>query len=96
MLPWKPPTAFDGVPWSDILRCLQMIDAGPGEGEFYSEATQAKRWAGHAIMATLGKTKHQAASIVKTWIDNRALLKMTYNSPSQKLTRLIHGMAGIR
>ena len=83
VLPWKPPTAFDGVAWSDILRCLQMIDAGPGEGEFYTEATQAKRWAGHAIMAALGKTKPQASAIVKAWINNGVLLKMTYNSPSQ-------------
>jgi hypothetical protein len=88
VLPWKPPTAFDGVPWSDILRCLQMIDDGPGGGDFYSEATQAKRWAGHAIMATLGKTKHQAAAIVKTWVDNGVLIKMTYNSPSQKLSEV--------
>ena len=88
VLPWTPPTAFDGVPWSDILRCLQMIDDGPGGGDFYSEATQAKRWAGHAIMATLGKTKHQAAAIVKTWVDNGVLIKMTYNSPSQKLSEV--------
>jgi len=84
VLPWKPPTAFDGVAWSDILRCLQMIDDGPGEGEFYTEATQAKRWAGHAIMAALGKTKPQASAIVKAWIDNGVLIKMTYISPSQK------------
>jgi len=91
VLPWKPPTAFDGVPWGDVLRCLEMIDAGPGEGEFYSEATQAKRWAGNVIMSVLSKTKHQAAAIVKTWVDNSVLVKITYKSPSQKFSE-VHGL----
>ena len=91
VLPWKPPTAFDGVPWGDVLRCLEMIDAGPGEGEFYSEATQAKRWAGNVVMSVLSKTKHQAAGIVKTWVDNGVLIKMTYKSPSQKSAE-VHGL----
>ena len=68
-----------------------MIDAGPGEGEFYSEATQAKRWAGNVIMSVLSKTKHQAAAIVKTWVDNGVLVKMTYKSPSQKFSE-VHGL----
>jgi hypothetical protein len=78
---WEPPTPWDGMPWSMIMRVLDKIEAGFGEGEFYAAAPQAKdRWAGTVLMDDACKTAPQAKVILKEWIASGVLEEGQYSS----------------
>ncbi len=82
---WEPPSAWDGMPWSMVLRILDKIDAGPGGDEYYALGKQAKgRWAGQVIMDDACKTEEQAKAILKSWKDSGVLEEGQYVSPSAK------------
>ena len=82
---WSPPSPWDGIPWSLIVRMLGDIEEGPSPGEFYAAAKQSKdRWAGNVVMARAGRTEGQAAIIIKAWTDNGVLESGSYKSPSRK------------
>lgn len=81
---WEPPSAWEGMPMSMVVRILDKIDAGPGNGEFYSGSPQAKdRWAGNVLMEDACKTAAQAKTILKSWVENGVLETGQYASPKQ-------------
>jgi hypothetical protein len=68
-----------------VLRVIDKIDAGPGDGEFYAAAQQAKdRWAGTVLIEDACKTPGQARSILKEWIANGVLEEGQYHSPKRQ------------
>jgi hypothetical protein len=70
-----------------IVRILDKVDAGPGNGEFYSLAPQAKdRWAGRVIVDEAARTDDQAKQILKDWKKNGVLVESEYASPRFKGT----------
>lgn len=82
---WDPPSPWDGMPWTMIVRVLEKIDAGPTPGEFYSLQPQAKdRWAGRVLMEDACKTDGQAKIILKQWKTSGVLEEGQYASPAQK------------
>lgn len=82
---WEPPSAWDGMPWSMVIRILDKIAAGPSDGEFYSLSPQAKeRWAGTVLIEDACKTDAQAKVILKAWKTNGVLEEDEYNSPKHK------------
>lgn len=83
--PWEPPTPFEGMPWAMIVRILDKIGAGTGDGEFYAKAKQAgDRWAGHVVMQVAQRQEGQAAIIIDAWLKSGVLTPDTYKSPSRK------------
>jgi hypothetical protein len=74
---WEPPSVWHGMPMSMVIRILEQIDHGLGEGRYYSPAKtttdKAKgednvdRWAGRVIQDEAGKTESQATQILKSW-----------------------------
>lgn len=81
---WAPPSPWDGIPWSLIVRMLDKIDAGPEPGRFYAAAKQATHWCGKVVMDVAQRQEGQAAIIIKAWLDNGVLVKDTYKSPDRK------------
>jgi hypothetical protein len=82
---WKPPTAWAGMPWSMVMRVIDKIDAGPGDGEFYTPSPRAKdRWAGVVLVDDACKTEAQAKAILKEWMANGVLEEGQYFSPKQR------------
>lgn len=82
---WTATTAWEGLPWDAVLRCLEQIDAGPTPGEKYAIARQSKdRWAGRVVMQVTNKTEGQAAAILKLWGDNGVLETGVYHSPEYR------------
>jgi hypothetical protein len=82
LVTWEPPSAWDGIPMSKVTQLLDLIDQGPGEGEYYAYSPQAKdRWAGTVIMDQWEKTKEQAKTILKQWKTNGVLEEGQYMTP---------------
>lgn len=82
---WEPPSPWDGMPWSMVMRILDKISAGPSPGEFYAFSPQAKdRWAGVVLIEEACKTSGQAKAVLKRWKETGVLEDSTYASPQLK------------
>lgn len=82
---WAPPSPWDGIPWSLIVRMLDKIEEGPESNERYAAAKQSKdRWAGNVVMQIAQRQEGQAGVIIKAWLDNGVLEAGTYKSPARK------------
>ena len=82
---WSPPSPWDGIPWSLIVRMLDKIEAGPGDGEYYAKAKQSKdRWAGNVVMTVAQRQEGQAQTIIDAWHKSGVLTDDTYKSPARK------------
>lgn len=72
---WSPPDPFDDVTADHLDQVERLIAAGD-----YRESIQSPDWAGNAVADVLGldlsdpADKAKAASILKTWIRNKALI----------------------
>jgi hypothetical protein len=82
---WEPPSPWEGTPMSMVVRILDKIDAGPGEGEFYALAPLSKdRWAGNVIVDGACKTAEQAKVMLRAWRESGVLIEGQYASPKYK------------
>ncbi len=82
---WEAPSPWDGMPMTMVLRILDKIQAGPGNGEFYAYAASAKdRWAGSVLMDDASRTIGQAKAILKAWKEAGLLTEDSYKSPRFK------------
>jgi hypothetical protein len=80
---WAPPKMLDGLTWDQIAAILGEIDRGPGGGEYYAMARQAReRWAGGVVMRHTGKGTSQATELLNRWHSNGVLTTGEYLSPS--------------
>ena len=80
---WVPLSPLHGRSWQQVSNALDQIDAGTGDGEYYSSAAQATRWAGDVLVRVLGLNREQAADQLQEWIASGVLIRDTYNSPSR-------------
>lgn len=81
---WNAPATWDDMPWPLIIRVLDAIEAGCGEGEYYSLAPQAKeRWAG-SVLVEAGKGAGQAKAILRAWHESGVLEEGQYLSSRAK------------
>jgi hypothetical protein len=84
---WDVPSPWDGMPWTTIINILDKIDAGPEDGERYSDNKQAKeRWASQVVIDMAGRTERQASAIIKSWCENGILEERDYISKRLKRT----------
>lgn len=85
LISWEPPSAWDGIPMSRVVRILELIDQGPVDGEYYAFSPQSKdRWAGAVIMDDADKTKEQAKLMLKQWKASGVLEEGQYLSPKSR------------
>jgi hypothetical protein len=72
--PWEWPSAFGGVTTDDLFRVQKAIAAGE-----WRQSPTAKGWAGSAVADVLGidltdqAAKAKVKSLLRTWIENKAL-----------------------
>lgn len=84
---WEPESPWEGIPMSVVIRILDAIEAGPGNGEqFTTRANSAdkSRWAGSLIVQIAGKTEGQARGIIRAWVESGTVLEGRYRSPGQR------------
>ena len=80
---WKPPTAFDGVDRSAMKRIFARLRGEPKPGWFYSPESRAKFWAGTVIIEEADKSREQAGTVLKEWLDNGVLSEAPCKTPSR-------------
>jgi hypothetical protein len=82
---WDPPSPWDGVPWSLVIRVLDKLRGEPSEGEQYSLNQRSKdRWAGKVVIDELGRTEKQAKTMLRAWEKNELLVETTYIRPGNR------------
>lgn len=80
---WQPPTAFEGLDASALEQIFDQLREGAASGWFYSAARQAKFWAGDVIVRVGGKSKKDAATVLKKWLETGVLKEIRYDTPSR-------------
>jgi hypothetical protein len=91
---WNLPDPTAGVTGNDFEKVAAMIRSG-----IWRASPQAARWAGHAIAQALGlvisdpKGKAKAASLLKYWLNTRALIEVSATDPDD---RKVHPMIRVR
>jgi hypothetical protein len=82
--PWTPPNLFADISVKVINQILDEIDAGPSEGDRYSDARNvADPRAAWSVVAKHcpGKGKGPASRVIKTWKDSGLLVEKNYHNP---------------
>ena len=76
LVPWEPPSAFDGLSLEDCNAALDLIAAGLPDGQLYAPSRRGRsntRWAGNVLMREYEIEEGPAARIVDTWVKNGVL-----------------------
>jgi hypothetical protein len=82
--PWTPPNLFADISVKVINQILDEIDAGPSEGDRYSDARNvADPRAAWSVVAKHcpGKGKGPASRVIDTWKDSGLLVEKNYHNP---------------
>lgn len=83
--PWTPVGPWDGISNAIANDMLTAIEAGPGDGERYTDHGNGERAAWHVVIRMApDKTDAQARNIVQTWVRNGVLERRDYLSPSSR------------
>ncbi|MCD2324984.1 helicase RepA family protein [Sphingomonas sp. IC-56] len=87
---WSPPDAFDGISADHLLRAQRAISAGS-----YRENQQATDWVGQPVGDVLGidadskPGKARLRQIIRTWIDNGALIVVDGKDERRKPVKFV-------
>ena len=84
---WSPPSPFGDSPMHHVVAAIRTIDAGPGEGEYYSPSRKGRsseRWCGSVLVRDLAKTDEQAVTIIAQWLKTGVLVAGVYHSQAQR------------
>lgn len=84
VVPWEPPSPWDGMPGKMVVAIVEKLATGPSTGMRYSPDPRSKAWAGHVVAEIAGKTPEQAKAILRTWEDNGVITKGTYRNPERR------------
>jgi hypothetical protein len=79
---WSPPSPFDGISYTTLRDIFDRLRSEPEPGWFYSMTAQAKFKATDIIIELAGKSRDQATSILKQWMDNDVMTSIAYRTPS--------------
>lgn len=79
---WTPSSPFEGLADADINDALDLIAAGPGQGELFtaSRRNSTARWVGKVVMERLDRSEEQARAIVSAWQKSGLLVEDEYHS----------------
>jgi AAA domain len=81
--PWTPPDTWAGLDSELLNRILTAIDAGLGDGNFYTAANSATDRAAWRVIQRFApeKTEGQARKIIAAWLASGLLVKFDYTNP---------------
>lgn len=83
--PWTPTGVWDGVGSARANEILTAIDAGPSEGERYTDYGKGERAAWRVVLRFVPeKTDLQARAMVQTWVRNGVLERRQYQSATSR------------
>lgn len=83
--PWQPPSPWEGIPWSLVVRVLEILSGEPSIGEQYTLDTRSKeRWAGNVLLTELGQTEGQARAMLKAWQESGVISETEYVRPTNR------------
>lgn len=82
---YRPPNAFDGVGNVLANEILTAIEAGPGDGERYTDYPKGKRQAWEVVQRMVpDKSEAEAKTIIRTWLKSGVLRRDKYTSPGRR------------
>lgn len=87
IVPWTPPSVFEGVSQYQIDEVLDRITDGFAPGVPYSPNAQGannKRWVGTMVMDQLTLNKEQVKRILATWSKNGVLEEFSYHDEATR------------
>lgn len=81
--PWKPPSAWEGMPHAAVNKALDEINAGLPDGRRFTAGYNAKETSACAVVCKHfpDKTDRQCRAIIKTWLQNGVLVAEPYRNP---------------
>jgi hypothetical protein len=84
--PWSPPATWDGLDSELLNRALTDIDAGLGDGNFYTAAPNATDRAAWRVVQryALGKSEGQCREVIRTWVKTGLLVEFSYENPATR------------
>jgi AAA domain len=84
--PWSPPDAWEGLSNELLNRILTAIDAGTGDGNYYTVSNSKTERAAWQVVERHApdKTKGQAQQIIATWLKTGVLEKFDYENPKTR------------
>ena len=90
LAPWKPTSAFAGLGAAECNRALDVIAAGPGEGQLFAAVRGGfganDRWAGK-VLVRMGLEPAQAARVLAAWLRSGLLVDGEYRDPVHRKAR---------
>lgn len=87
---WSPPSPWCGITMAQTIKALEQIDAGTGEGEFYTDSRRGRtsaRWVGNVVMECAGEgslSAYQVSAIIDQWLQTKLLIKGVYHSKRER------------
>jgi hypothetical protein len=92
MVPWEAKSLWADTTNAGLNEALDLIAAGPEPGVMFNATRRggSNRWAGNAILRTLGLNEKQAAQMIAEWIKNGTLEEVEYHHPIHR--RLVPGV----
>jgi hypothetical protein len=94
LVPWSPPSAFEGLSVETVNKALDVIDAGlidengRSTGQRYTISDKGgERWVVPVIQAWFGCGGGRAKSIARTWLENGLLVVEDYHDPAVRKHR---------
>jgi AAA domain/DnaB-like helicase N terminal domain len=85
---WPPPSAFAGIPLTEIAEIFTRLRLPPGEGLRWSPDKRTKdEWCGNPIVEVTGVNAEVAARMIKGWIDTATLIEDEYRHPKSRQMR---------
>ncbi len=79
---WNPPELFGDMDHPTLSRIFARL--GDATQTFHELPGGGRNWAGTVITAEAGKSRDQATSILKLWIDTGTLVRTTYETTQRK------------
>lgn len=83
VIPWRPPETWAGLDDVKLNQILTAIDAGDGNGNFYTDTNSRTDRAAWEVIQRFApeKSKAQCREIIRAWVRNGVLEDFPYTNP---------------
>lgn len=88
IVPWMPPSPFEGLSLEACNAALDRIAAGFPDGRLYSPNKRGRnntRWAGNVLIDDFGIEEGAAARIITAWLKNGVLIPTKFQHDGKEL-----------